>query len=162
MLGLAKNSLRLLAIGLPIIAASSAFAIDLPSDFESLDRNKDQEISFSEFSAHLRSQNISPTLAAQHFVKISAGDAVITRTDFERATTRDKPARSSEGYVLQPMTEDISDVDRADLTAMEPVESEQTMFEKTPNEEVAGEVVRAFEDNRWTDDLIRIAMTSEN
>ena len=140
-----------------LLLPGTASALELPRQFDVLDQDADGQVSFAEFSAYARTQDVSTTQAAQHFIKLSAGDATLTEPEFDLATGRTDTASSQDTFSLPPMTEAVSDVERADLTAMEPVEAESVILEKTPNEEVMGELIRAFEDDRNPDDIVQYA-----
>lgn len=139
----------LMCLGIPL----SASAIDLPEDFSVLDTNADDQIDFAEFSQFAATQDISRTLAAQRFVAMSAGNAVITRGEYFLAREVSESPTWRDGYALKPMSEPVSDVEPAELTTSEPMETDQTLYEKTPNEEVAGVVIRSFENDPWNSGL---------
>lgn len=126
-----------------LIATLPAYANIDPADFSQLDTNVDAVIDFAEFSAFAKSQGQTRTQAAQTFISLTNGDALITEKEYRLgADLLDNPAQAR-SYALPTLEGEVETVDTVTLQGQ--------IIEVTPNEEIAGEVIRAFEDDRQND-----------
>lgn len=103
------------------VTALPASGLDLPSRFEALDRNGDDGISFDEFTHYTDSLELTRTLAAQHFVRLSAGDAVISAQEFFLATQVRESESWQKGYALEPISAELTPVEPVDIRAFEAI-----------------------------------------
>lgn len=109
--------------------------LDLPSRFESLDASADGEISFAEFSDFTDALALSRTLAAQHFTRLSGGDAVITAQEWFLATQVKESRSWTRGYTLDPIDSELTDVEPADIRAYDNIPDEPVITPLTDNGE---------------------------
>lgn len=135
-----------LAAVMALIIALPARAQTLPDDFDQLDVNADAIVEFSEFAAFAERQGQTRTQAAQSFIALTHGDAVITKADFLFAAQVQTSPTWERGYSLPLLEGDIEEVETVTLQGR--------IIDNTPNEEVAGEVIRTFEDGRLDDDIL--------
>ena len=121
------------ALALP---APDAGALDLPSDPALLDLSGDGVVDFAAFAHFAASQGVSRTEAAQHFTRLSDGDTAISASEYFFAVRVESGASWEAGYdAYADWSEEI------DIAS----DGWGRILDITPNEEVAGEVVRAFE-----------------
>jgi len=135
-----------LAAVMALIVALPVHAQTWPDNFSQLDTNADAVIEFSEFAAFATQQGQTRTQAAQSFIAMTHGDAVITKADFLFAVRVETSPTWERGYSLPGLDGDIEDVETVTLQGR--------IIDITPNEEVAGEVIHSFEDNRLDDDIL--------
>lgn len=110
--------------------AAPALAFDMPSDFASLDANADARVEFKEFADYAKTQGVTSTLAAQHFTKMSAGDAYLTEDEFFLASAVGATALEPAPAYAEPAVT----VETPSLITAEPVQPEAVMssVEMTP------------------------------
>lgn len=78
------------------LTATAASAQTFANDFAALDADNNGQVSFAEFSAVAKTNGLTTTAAAQHFTRMSAGDAIITAEEHSLALAfHDQP------YALQ-------------------------------------------------------------
>lgn len=129
-------------------ATSNADENQSPAAFSQIDTNADDVITFSEFAAFAATQGQPRAQAAQTFLDLANGNVLITLPEYRSGVTAsDSP---------QPIGTDI-DTDEMHPTETDPY-SPRALYGRilsvTPNEEVAGEVIRAFEAERWDEDSV--------
>lgn len=144
------NTIALAAVT-ALIVALPAQATTVSASFAQLDTNVDAVIDFAEFSAFAKSQGQTRTQAAQTFIKLANGDVLITKTEYLYGVSVEQSPTWKRGYTLPDLEDEVE--------AVETLTLQGKIIEITPNEEVAGEVIRAFEDgsfetNTMDDDLI--------
>ncbi|WP_298918923.1 hypothetical protein [uncultured Algimonas sp.] len=129
-----------------LLAASPAMALDLPEEFGALDADGSGTVTFAEFAAYARTQDVGPTRAAQFFTQISGEDAQLSPAEYLFAVQVVESPTWEDGYSVRPLDGDVEAVDKA------PMVTRGRILDVTPNEEVAGELIRHFEDERWEDE----------
>ena len=91
--------IALFTLGLVLGSTDSALAGALPTEFAKLDKNGDHQVSFAEYKLYADSAGVSPTEAAQDFVRAAQGDAVLTEDELKLALLMEGKA-----YALKPGT----------------------------------------------------------
>ena len=89
----------LFSLSLSVMFTGSASAGALPTEFAKLDKNGDYQVSFAEYKLYADSAGVSPTEAAQDFVRAAQGDAVLTEDELKLALLMEGKA-----YALKPGT----------------------------------------------------------
>jgi hypothetical protein len=135
-----------LAAVMALIIALPTRAQTLPDDFNQLDVNADAIVELSEFAAFAERQGQTKTQAAQSFIALTHGDTVMTKADYLLGVRVETSATWERGYSLPLLDGEIEEVETVTLQGR--------IIDITPNEEVAGEVIRSFEDNRLDDDIL--------
>lgn len=138
-----------LSPALPTFAANTV-ATTPPTDFTQIDTNADGVINFSEFAAFAASQDITRTQAAQTFIDLANGDVLITKSEYMLGVRVSESSTWKQGY--DPAA--ISTQDALTETEDEPTPVRGRILDITPNEEVAGEVIRSFEDDPFVIDAL--------
>ncbi|GHA92969.1 hypothetical protein GCM10009069_15020 [Algimonas arctica] len=149
------GSLALTALS-AVIAATPVHASTNPADFSQIDTNADGLINFSEFAAFSESHGQSRTQAAQIFIDLANGDVLISKKEYVSGDRVSDRPTWERGYALPALETDVELVEPA-LMGTGPfgsVPAQGQIIEVTPNEEVAGEVIRTFEDERQNGDII--------
>ncbi|MGB3456220.1 MAG: hypothetical protein WBG08_00950 [Litorimonas sp.] len=116
-----------------LLPAPDAGALELPVDMAEIDANGDAVADFEEFARFAAAQGVRPTEAAQHFTQISGDDAVLNAAELFLAARVHESASWTTGYEIDVFWD---------------ADPDGRILEITPNEEVAGEVIHAFEDYR--------------
>lgn len=128
---------------LTVTAAMPAFATPTPADFTQIDTNADDVINFSEFAAFAATQDITRTQAAQTFIDLANGDVLITQSEYMLGVRVTEGPTWEQGYNPAPVLADDA-----------PTPVRDRILDITPNEEVAGEVIRRFEDDPFVIDAL--------
>ena len=111
----------LFTLGLVVGSTGSALAGALPTEFTKLDKNGDNQVSFSEYKLYSDSEGLSTTEAAQDFTRAAQGDAILTEDELNLALLMEGKA-----YALKPGTPPDSFIPRGPqpLSEVESVEDE--------------------------------------
>lgn len=137
-----------------LIITGSAQANTYLGDFNDMDTNADGGIDFPEFAAVLCAQGQTQTQAAQVFIRLSDGDALISKREYLYNIRVSETPSAQHGYHVSALkTPQDTNIDRA-VPIKGQIIGQGQIIEITPNEEVAGEVVHAFEAERQDDDII--------
>lgn len=134
-----------LAIALPVPAQT------LPDNFNTLDANADAVVDFEEFAAFATQQGDTPTHAAQTFITLTHGNPVMTPADFLYGLKIAQSPTWNHGYDIAASSDAF---DETDTSFDAPYKPQGRILDITPNEEVAGELIRRFEAVRFDDDVI--------
>lgn len=126
---------------IPIAACAAA-------DFDQIDTNANGVINFSEFAAFAITQDQSPSQAAQTFINLAQDDVLITRSEYRQGVRLFGHPRWDQDVAMTPLTPDVETM--FDVPAL----PFGRVVNITPNEEVAGEVIHAFEAEYWDDDVM--------
>jgi hypothetical protein len=145
---LALSVVTALCIAAPATASTS------PNDFNKIDTNSDGEINFSEFAAFSESNGQTRTQAAQIFIDLANGDVLISKKEYLYGARVSESPTWERGYALPALESEVEIVEPSDAVTYQPVPAQGQIIEITPNEEVAGEVIRTFEDERQGGDVI--------
>lgn len=104
----------------------------MPDRFDTLDTDANGAVNFAEFSAFAKTQGVPRTRAAQSFIRLASGDSLISQADFLYGVDVQESPNWARGY---------DTVSGFDLSG----DYYGEIIDITPNEEVAGEVIRTFE-----------------
>jgi hypothetical protein len=153
--GLALTALSTMILTLPAHASTN------PADFSQIDTNADGLINFSEFATFSEAHGQTRTQAAQVFIDLANGDVLISKNEYVSGVRVSERPIGNRSYVLPALETDVEIVEPAPLGTgpYGPVPAQGQIIEITPNEEVAGEVIHTFEDERQDG---RILMSSND
>lgn len=139
-----------------LIVTLPAHASAKPSNFNQIDTNADGVINFSEFTTFSEANGQTRTQAAQIFIGLANGDVLISKKEYLYSVSVSESPTWERGYALPALETQIESVEPAplEIDTYEMVPPQGQIIEITPNEEVAGEVIRSFEGERQDGDII--------
>lgn len=139
-----------------LIVALPAYANSKLGDYNQIDTNADGVINFSEFTTFSEANGQTRTQAAQTFIDLANGDVLISKKEYLYGVSVLESPTWERGYALPALETQIEPVEPAPLETKtyEAVPIQGQIIGITPNEEVAGEVTRAFEAERQDGDII--------
>jgi len=124
-------------IAFSVIALTAITAPVFAGDFSALDTNADGQVSFAEYKSIAISEGKTTTLAAQEFMRMAQGDAVLTEDEYFLAVAlADQPYALQSFNVTAPLPSQPVETVTAIDTVEENLETVESIEPPVPFEEV--------------------------
>ncbi len=116
-----------------LVMSTAAFANNLPTDFASLDADKNGSVTFAEYQAHSQTLGLSTTQAAQDFTRAAQGDALLTEEELSLALAFEDQPYALQGFTAPVVTStEPAPLPVAEIVEDTPVTAYEPMVVETP------------------------------